>query len=452
MNLKNPKNINYSAIVVEIKTIVPLANCNNVQGAIILNNQVIVDKSTKVGDIGLFFGVENQLSKEFLSANNLYRDTELNVDKTKKGYFDENGRVRCQKFVKHDSEGFYIPLNSLEFTGIDINELNIGDEFDEINDIEICRKYVVKKNKTNENSCSSKKNKRNKLEDKLVDKQFKFHEETKLLFKCPNVITPDTLVHVSTKCHGSSAISANVLVKKNTNLLTKIGKFLGIKYNETEYGYIYSSGKPKSGLPKGIVGKYVNKNSGYYSDDIWKTTFEDIKDFLTPGLSVYYEIVGYTKSGSMIQSGYDYGCVPPKEGEGYKLGVNYDIYIYRVSMTGVDGTTYEFSPMQVREWALRNGLKPVELLFYGYASEMFKLSPDFIVDENLDFGDSFLMLCKYLFNEKDCHICNNKVPEEGCVIRIDGFKFQAYKVKSTRFSERETKELDKGEVNIEDEA
>ena len=153
MNLKNPKNINYSAIVVEIKTIVPLANCNNVQGAIILNNQVIVDKSTKVGDIGLFFGVENQLSKEFLSANNLYRDAELNVDKTKKGYFDENGRVRCQKFVKHDSEGFYIPLNSLEFTGIDINELNIGDEFDEINDIEICRKYVVKKNKTNENSC-----------------------------------------------------------------------------------------------------------------------------------------------------------------------------------------------------------------------------------------------------------------------------------------------------------
>ena len=48
-------------------------------------------------------------------------------------------------------------------------------------------------------------------------------------------------------------------------------------------------------------------------------------------------------------------------------------------------------------------------------------------------------------------MCNNTVPEEGCVVRIEGLEFEAYKQKSNRFYERETKNLDLGEINIEDE-
>ena len=36
MEIKKPKNENYAAIIVEIKTLVPLANCGNVQAAIIM--------------------------------------------------------------------------------------------------------------------------------------------------------------------------------------------------------------------------------------------------------------------------------------------------------------------------------------------------------------------------------------------------------------------------------
>ena len=43
------------------------------------------------------------------------------------------------------------------------------------------------------------------------------------------------------------------------------------------------------------------------------------------------------------------------------------------------------------------------------------------------------------------------VPEEGCVIRVEQENFEAYKQKSNRFYELETKQLDKGESNIEDE-
>lgn len=455
MKFKEPKNANYTAIVVEIKTIVNLENCDNVQAAIILNNQVIVDKKVKVGDKGLFFTLENQLSKEFMKANNLYRDKTLNSDpEAKPGYFEENGRIRCQKFRKNDSEGFYIPIDSLVFTGINLDELAVGDEFDELNGIEICRKYIVKENKT-PGTPGSKKDRldiNKKMVDKLVEKQFKFHEETNLLFKYPNRIKPDTIVHISFKQHGSSGISSNVLIKKHLNIGERLLKLVGVNIPDTEYGYIYSSGKPKSKLPKGILGKYINKNGDFYSDDIWKQTFEDLKDFLVPGLSIYYEIVGYTKSGAIIQSGYDYGCVPPSKDGTYKLGVNYKIAIYRVTMTGLDGTTVEYSPKQVQYWATKNGLTPVHELFYGYAKDLFKYSKLYTIpeDEN-DFGDAFLKVCKELYNEKNCFMCKNKVPEEGCVIRIDDLKFEAYKVKSVLFNERETKQLDKGETNIEDE-
>ncbi len=61
------------------------------------------------------------------------------------------------------------------------------------------------------------------------------------------------------------------------------------------------------------------------------------------------------------------------------------------------------------------------------------------------------MLIKEKYNEKDCFMCKNKLPEEGVVIRVEGLDLEAYKQKSSKFFELETKELDKGEVNIEDE-
>ena len=43
---------------------------------------------------------------------------------------------------------------------------------------------------------------------------------------------------------------------------------------------------------------------------------------------------------------------------------------------------------------------------------------------------------KEKYNEKDCYMCNNKVPE-GVVIRIEKNDFEAYKQKSNRFYEKQ---------------
>ena len=191
MKINKPKNSNYAAVVIEIKTLVQLEGCDFVQAAIIFGNQVIVSKDIKVGDIGLYFPLECQLSHEFVSNNNLYRHPELNVDQNKKGYFDDNRRIKCVKFRGHKSEGLYMPLSSLEFIVFKQSEekfpklswipselgIVLGLEFDELNGIEICKKYIVQPQKTH-TSRNSPKIKKGSMKSKLVEGQFRFHDDT----------------------------------------------------------------------------------------------------------------------------------------------------------------------------------------------------------------------------------------------------------------------------------
>lgn len=249
--------------------------------------------------------------------------------------------------------------------------------------------------------------------------------------------------------HNSSGIVSNVLVKKNVNILTKALNKLGAGIPTEKYAYIYSSGKPKSRLPKGIVGAYKNDGPDYYSTDIWKQTYEKLKDFVPHGMTLYYEIVGFAEGGQAIQKGlgkaFDYGCEPNR----------LETYIYRITYTNDQGNVFEFSAKQVQEWCTQHGLNPVIELYYGYAMDLakqinrkHKLVKSLRADKN--FGDNFLELVKLEYNEKECFVCKNVLPEEGCVVRVEGSGFEAYKQKSKTFYDMETKQLDKGEVGMEE--
>ena len=61
------KNKNYCGTIVKINTLVPIENSDNIQHAIIMGNSVIVDKKTYIGDVGIYFPLETQLSKEYLN-------------------------------------------------------------------------------------------------------------------------------------------------------------------------------------------------------------------------------------------------------------------------------------------------------------------------------------------------------------------------------------------------
>lgn len=429
MNLNKPKNENYSAIIVKISTLVPLTNCDRVQAAIIMGNQVIVGMDVKVGDIGIYFPVECQLSKQYLSTNNLYRKTELNLDPTKAGYFEENGRIRCVKFRGNKSEGIFMPLESILFTSAHLDDLDVEDVFDEINGIEICRKYVVKTRTTN--SSGTRKDKSKKDESKLIDNQFRFHDDTSMLYRNLHKINPESLIHVSYKIHGTSAIASKLLCKRPLKWYERWLKFIGVNISDTRYDYIYASRKV-------IKNKELNPNANhYYSSDIWKLGFEELKDHLQDGMTIYYEIAGFMPEGGSIQKLYDYGCEPNQHRK----------FIYRITYTNPSGKVFEFSAIQVQQWCKKNGLEAVPELFYGKADDIAYIS----LFSETNFGEDFLKALKDNFNEKDCYICKNKVPEEGCVVRIEGGEFEAYKCKSFRFFQIESSLLDKGYLDIESE-
>ena len=144
MKFNPPKNANYCATVVRIQNLIPLDGGDNIFGTNIFGFQAIVGKHTKIGDIGIFFPVETQLSEDFCFKNSLYRHSEKNEIKAAKGYIEDNRRVRAVKFRGHRSDGFFLSLYSLAYTGINLEELEVGDEFDEINGVQICEKFIVK--------------------------------------------------------------------------------------------------------------------------------------------------------------------------------------------------------------------------------------------------------------------------------------------------------------------
>lgn len=230
LNLKPPQNPNYAATVVELKHFVPLAGCDNVQGTLIFGNQVIVGKDAQPGDVGLYFPIETALSHEFLAANDLYCKPEYgNRNPTKKGFFEKHGRVKCVKFRGHKSEGFFIPLTSLNMLAHHIqspDEIEISDivfasvtgrygllapgaEFDEMAGHEICRKYVPARNP---GRLSSNAAPRAKRADVILPGQFAYHIDTAKLDRNIHRLNPTDLISITEKWHGCLSYNTRILM------------------------------------------------------------------------------------------------------------------------------------------------------------------------------------------------------------------------------------------------
>lgn len=104
------------------------------------------------------------------------------------------------------------------------------------------------------------------------------------------------------------------------------------------------------------------------------------------------------------------------------------------------------STPQINAFCEKQGLTPVNLLYYGRAGDF-----DQTLDENHHWNDNFVKRLEERFTEKKCEICFNDVIEEGVVIRKENhpFSFEAYKLKSFGFMEYETKLMDKDIIDIE---
>lgn len=439
IHVSEKANRNYLAKIVSLGVPVKHPNANKLQGFIIDGSRIWVDLSRQTGDLGVYFPLECKLNEGLLSRLNLYRDETKNIDVTIKGYFESKGRVRAVKFRGEPSEGFFLTLEEVmqALGDADVDISNVGEEFDMWGQERICEKYIPTRfycDKITRSARSVPKARKSRLKEG----QFRFHDDTVQLRKNMHEIEPHDYVSHTDKLHGTSFVVSKILTQRKLTIWERILRWFGAKIQEEEYDTIYSS--------RGVIkNEYFDKiNNHYYGVDLWG----DIKDILhekaIKGLTFYGEAVGYTSSGAAIQKGYDYGFLRP-DGHGYTEGLNFGIYIYRITLTNVDGQKTELSWGQIKQYCDKYGIKHVPERYYGRAKDW---RSDIVVDDN--WRDNFLAALQTEYLEKDCHLCRNKVPGEGIVLRVDDlFNFKAYKLKSFRFLEKESTELDEGEIDIE---
>lgn len=439
LSLSKDHNPNYVASIQKVTNIREHPNAERLNLCTVQGQTVIIGKDVKEGDIGVYFPLECIINHNFLSFCNLYRDKELNFNKEEAGFFEAKykankeiwgGRVRAVRLRGVLSEGFWIEIKKFaEYINNSYSEqYPVGTEFDMVNEEWFVKKYIPQQTQGSGNKHKEGKKAKVSL---IVPDQFRFHLDTEQLQRNMFVLNSDDLISITYKLHGTSAISTKLLVR-DISLKGKIGRWLG--YGGTKYDSIYSSRKVIKNQWLG-----VSKGTGYYDEDIWRSADLTLQPYLEKGVSMYYEIVGWV-GNKPIQKDYDYSCLP---GE-------FNTYIYRITYTNQDGKTFEFSAKQVQLFCKDRGINPVPELYYGYVHDLFS---DAKVDYSNDaWRDTFLELLKEVYVEnRNCTMCKNKVPAEGIVLRIDNsLSARSFKLKNTSFLLRESKELDAGVLNIED--
>lgn len=413
---------NYVVSVVEIGEIFDIPNADKIKRTVIYGNNIIIDTSVQTGDKMLYINSGTKLNIEFAKFNNLLTDAELNKDK-KPGYVSAKKLlIKAIKLRGIVSDGILLPMEALHF----INE-NISHDWFEINDVftdldfdgntyNLCEKYVVPVR--NNGGSKTSKQPKEKLRDLIVNNQFRFHNETSHLGKNIHKLNDDDELIVTRKRHGSSLILSHVLIVKKLKWYEKVLKYFGYKVPISEYGFIWSSGKPKSQVPKGLESEtheWKTKNMSFYTEDIWKKAYNLLKDKLEKGVTIYGEI-----TGEGIQ------------GANYTYGKPYDIHIYRITVTNVDGNVYELGWNEVVDYCNKYNLN------YCEEYERFKIK-----DLNSNILD---YLSEKYINKSypDCKV------DEGICIR-NTRNNEIFKFKSPNFLLFEQKELDNGISNIEDE-
>lgn len=454
-------NINYLAKIVDIQTFhthpdpeVTKLKCAYVDGYNII---VGIDEQP---DKFIYFPTSSQINPDFLSFANLYRHSEKNANPEKSGYFNDNGRVTAIKLRGCVSEGFLIPVKIfndwlLDSVQIGLDEYENGLEFDTVEhngkSFWVCKKYVIHTYQKHEYSGNIRKAKKY---DRIIPEQFPEHYETVMIKKLQNPIQPNDLIHISGKIHGTSLRTGYVLCNnKPTFWQSCLNLLQGKKWSEPikTYDYLYGSRR---------VVKSEDKSSGYYKSEPYEPAFNVLKPALQKGMMIYAEIVGFNPDGSYIQKGYDYGCIQPENNGEYIPEKHFKVRPYRITIVNVDGQIHEFSPEEVQIYCKTHNLIPVDEYYYGYAKDLY---PELIqivngFDEDPLYAPNWYNeFLESLANDKDFYMecdspdCNNKVPHEGIVIKIDNMRSFAMKLKCFNFLNKEQKQMDAGESNMEDE-
>jgi len=395
------ENENYVCTVAKVYIINTLDGLDNLVGIPFFGYQALTSKNVQVGDLGLVFTAETQLSKNFCKENNLYREKELNGDVEKAGYIEKNRRVRAIKMRGHRSSALFMPLSSLDYLGLDL-DLKEGDCFDSINGIKICQKYEIKVPQVGKSAKKAAK-------FKLNIRAFPEHLDTANYFKNVDKIKPEDTIIITQKLHGTSARVCNQLVEEPPKLLAGfLNKWFGTKFR----------GKKKWKI---IAGS--RRCLFFYEEDpnhpsIYIRNAQKIAHLVPKNWVIFGEIVGYDEDSPIFKR-YTYEVAPG----------HFKFFVYRIAVINEDGISVDLPWNYVKTWCDQNGVLHV---------------PEFETCLHRDF-DANKYLNKNFAKEGLAAIPNSGNVDEGVCIRVDDFTPLILKAKSPDFLEIETKATDSNE-------
>lgn len=428
--------------VVQINELNPHSNADRLQIATIFGASVIVGLDTKIGDLGVYFPIDLQLSEEYCAQNNLIRKKDENGNNVG-SYLDPNKRnIRAMKLRGEKSEGLFMPLESLAYTGE--TKFEIGDKIEILNGHEICRKYIPKVQNRQGHVSEGNHTRKHSVP---IAPLFVEHADTEQLAYNLEAFKPGDMIEITLKMHGTSGRTGYLpkFQGYKRTFWDKIFRREGIPI----YGWGYVTGTRR------VVINDFNDGGGFYGDNAFREPHARFfEGKLHKGEIVYYEIVGFTDSGVPImpivsnskisdkefskQYGpvtvFSYGCEPDgkkmmhgtDERGDFMLPVEVpqsDMYVYRMTMTNEDGDVVEYTPDFMRYRCEQMGVKCVMPFYRGYIDEPKDLkSPGEVVKELAE-----------LFYDGPDPIGKTHV-REGVVVRIiNRPKFCAYKHKNFNF-------------------
>ena len=438
----------HNGFIVEIKELRPHTNADKLQLATFFGETVVVGLDAKIGDIGVYFPCDLQLSEEYCDANDLCRKKADGTDGN--GYLERDKRnIKAISLRGEKSYGLYAPLESLKFTGIDLTTLKIGDTIEIVNGTPICCKYIPRSNRRGQ-SCNV--GNRTRKKKAPVAPLFAEHADTEQLAYNLSAFKPGDEIEITLKMHGTSGRTARLPVLKDyrRTLWDKILRREGTPIYED--GYV-------SGTRRVVLENY---DGGFYGNNSFREKHSKFfEGKLMKGETVYYEIVGFTDSGAPIMGDgnnekvgkdfvkqygktttFSYGCDPNgmkklygRDDEGpfsIECAVpRSDIYVYRMTMTNDEGFVVEYTPDFMRYRCEQMGVKTVPM-FEKFTIGELRTCPNDECDVYNVQTDDVIRIAEEYYDGPD-PIGKTHV-REGVVVRIvNRPKFTAYKHKNFSF-------------------
>lgn len=425
--------INHCGYIVKVKELRKHPNADKLYIATFFGNDTCVSIDTQVGDIGVYFPCDLQLSLEFCIANHLCRKLPDGTADT--GYMEVDKRnITAIRLRGERSDGLYLPISCFNYCyDDDANAyLKVGDIINEVNGHPICNKYIPRTRKQN-NTNNSNVSKTRKHKDPIAP-LFKEHIDTAQLAYNLSAFKPGDLIEITRKLHGTSARIGYLPVLKGykRTLWDKITR----KDGKPIYQYDYIDGTRRTLL--------ISYDGGFYGSNEFRKHFhEAIEGKLHEGETCYAEIVGFTDDGTPIMGSvsnkktndkafikqygdmttFSYGCDPT----GVTAPKN-DFYVYRMTLTTHDGYTVEYSPEYTRYRCEQMGVKFVPVEWRGYIPE----HPASENDDTITAGEWIMNKAEQYYDGPEP--IDPRHVREGVVVRlIDKPSFTAYKIKNFSF-------------------